>query len=265
MKIGFFEIEEWEAEYLKEKLDGNETSFTSAKLEEGNVDLAKDREAISIFTGSKINSDVLAALPNLKLIATRTTGFDHIDLEAAKAKGIMVCSVPSYGENTVAEFAFGLLLNVSRKIYKAFDRIRETGSYNLEGLRGFDLKGKTFGVIGTGRIGQEIRVIAQAQEQNQVKLDTAIGNIQNRNGVAKFFIGPNFGAINDAERIIVNNQQQIQVLTQLQGEVTSTADQQQLTNQINVLQQTNTQLNAYVQAQSNGFSVFGWLVKLFVK
>lgn len=117
----------------------------------------------------------------------------------------------------------------------------------------------------TGGIGQEIRVIAQAQEQNQVKLDTAIGNIQNRNGVAKFFIGPNFGAINDAERIIVNNQQQIQVLTQLQSEVTSTADQQQLTNQINVLQQTNTQLNAYVQAQSNGFSVFGWLVKLFVK
>lgn len=171
MKIGFFEIEEWEAEYLKEKLDGNETSFTSAKLEEGNVDLAKDRETISIFTGSKINSDVLAALPNLKLIATRTTGFDHIDLEAAKAKGIMVCSVPSYGENTVAEFAFGLLLNVSRKIYKAFDRIRETGSYNLEGLRGFDLKGKTFGVIGTGRIGQCSMKIANGFGMNVIAFD----------------------------------------------------------------------------------------------
>ncbi len=171
MKIIFFEIEDWEEEYIKGKLAGNEISFFSGKLDFQNVSEAKDADAISIFTGSKIGAELLNALPNLKAIATRTTGFDHIDLEAAKAKNVAVCSVPSYGENTVAEFAFGLLLNVSRKISKAFDRIRETGSYNLDGLRGFDLKGKTFGVVGTGRIGQHSIRIANGFGMNVVAFD----------------------------------------------------------------------------------------------
>ncbi|MCL5007011.1 MAG: hydroxyacid dehydrogenase [Patescibacteria group bacterium] len=171
MKIAFFETEDWEEEHLKGKLAGNEISFSPGKLELENAGEAKDADVVSVFTGSKISAELLNFLPNLKLIATRTTGFDHIDLEATKAKNVAVCSVPSYGENTVAEFAFGLLLNVSRKIYKAFDRIREEGSYNLEGLRGFDLRGKTFGVIGTGRIGQHSIRIANGFGMNVIAFD----------------------------------------------------------------------------------------------
>jgi D-lactate dehydrogenase len=171
MKIGFFEIEEWEENYMREKLAGNEMTFTRAELNAENLPTERDYDVISIFVGSKIDGAVLAAFPNLKLIATRTTGFDHIDLPAANAKGVVVSSVPSYGENTVAEFAFGLLLNVSRKIYKAFDRIRETGSYSLEGLQGFDLKGKTMGVIGTGRIGRYSIAIANGFGMKVVAFD----------------------------------------------------------------------------------------------
>ena len=93
-------------------------------------------------------------MPNLKCIATRSTGFDHVDLAAAAARGVSVSNVPSYGENTVAEFAFALLLTLSRKISQAYERVRETGSFSFEGLEGFDLYGKTLGVIGTGRIGK---------------------------------------------------------------------------------------------------------------
>lgn len=116
-----------------------------------------------------------------------------------------------------------------------------------------------------GGIGSEISVIAQAQNQNQTKIDSDVSAIQNSNGVVKFFIGPNYTAINDAQKLLSVNEQQIQVLEQLQTEVTSTTDQQQISNQINVLQQTNAQLNAYVQAQANTFSLFGWFVKLFAK
>jgi D-lactate dehydrogenase len=79
--------------------------------------------------------------------------------------------VPSYGENTVAEYAFALILALSRKIYDSYDRIRETGSFNLDGLRGFDLKGKTLGVVGTGRIGKNVIRIAKGFEMEVIAYD----------------------------------------------------------------------------------------------
>ncbi len=154
MKISFFEIEDWEAEYLKSKLPGHELFFSPKRIDKNNLAEAGDFDAVSVFTGSKIDQPVIEALPNLKFIATRTTGFDHIDLVATAGKNIVVSNVPSYGENTVAEHAFALLLSISRKIFQSFDRIKETGSFNQEGLQGFDLKGKVIGVIGVGRIGE---------------------------------------------------------------------------------------------------------------
>ncbi|MCL5007016.1 MAG: hypothetical protein M1153_02665 [Patescibacteria group bacterium] len=117
----------------------------------------------------------------------------------------------------------------------------------------------------TGGIGQQIRTVAQAQSQNQSRLDTDVSSIQSRNNVVKFFIGPNFSAIKDAQNVLRQNQQQIQTLQQLQSQVTSTADQRQIQNQVNVLQQTNTQLGDYIQTQANSFSLFGWLAKLLAK
>jgi len=173
MKIGFFETEDWEAEYLKSRLAGHQLFFSQEAITKDKLPVEKDFEAISIFTGSMINQEVLAALPNLKFIVTRTTGYDHIDLKATQDKNILISNVPSYGENTVAEFAFGLLLCLSRKIFLAYDQIRETGSFALKGLQGFDLKDKTLGIVGTGRIGQNMIKIAHGFEMKVIAYDVA--------------------------------------------------------------------------------------------
>ncbi|MDO8516166.1 MAG: NAD(P)-dependent oxidoreductase [bacterium] len=120
-----------------------------------------DFEILSVFIDSRIDKTVLDCFPNLKCVATRSTGYDHVDVEECKKRGITVVYVPGYGDNTVAEFAFGLMLNLTRKIYMSIDRIKEIGSFSLEGLQGMDLKGKTMGIVGTGRIGKEAIRIAQ--------------------------------------------------------------------------------------------------------
>ncbi|MDE2097236.1 MAG: hypothetical protein KGL39_08325 [Patescibacteria group bacterium] len=114
----------------------------------------------------------------------------------------------------------------------------------------------------TGGIGQQIRVIAQNQEQNQIKAEDNLTQVQSRNAVVKFLIGPNYGAINNAQKLIQQNQQQIQQLTQLKSQVTNQSDQQQLTQQIGVLEQANQQLGASLQQASQGFSLLGWLFGL---
>lgn len=160
MKTAFFEIKDWEATYLKEKLPSQDLQFFSNVLDLKNLPSERGFEIISIFTGSKIDKSILDSLPNLKLIASRTTGIDHIDQEAAKAKGIVVKNVPTYGENTVAEFAFALLLSLSRRILDSALRVKNKGSFTSDGLQGFDLAGKTIGVVGTGHIGQHVIKIA---------------------------------------------------------------------------------------------------------
>ena len=155
MKIGFFELEGWEEEIVRQALPGHELFFSKEKVNEEQLPEPKDLEGIVVFVNSKITAKVLDSLPNLKLVATNSTGFDHIDIEHCKAKGIRVAYVPGYGNNTVAEFAFGLILNLTRHIYTAIDNVKERDSFSLDGLRGFDLMGRTLGVIGTGRIGRE--------------------------------------------------------------------------------------------------------------
>src|SRR3989338_9458931 len=118
-------------------------------------------EAASVFVDSVVDGVVIGKLPNLKIIATRSTGYDHIALEAAKKNGVTVTNVPAYGEDTVAEFTFALLLALSKKIFESYHRIKEYGGFNLDGLRGSDLKGKTIGVIGTGKIGTNVIKIAR--------------------------------------------------------------------------------------------------------
>src|SRR3989344_167752 len=103
VKVVFFEVEDWEKDYLKSSLMDFDLSFSDKSISQEEVNFGKDAEIISIFVGSQINKDLLEKLPNLKMIATRSTGFDHVDLEIAKSKSISVCNVPTYGENTVAE------------------------------------------------------------------------------------------------------------------------------------------------------------------
>ena len=120
-----------------------------------------DATALCTFIESHIGEAELDRFPALKLIATRSTGYDHIDLVATKARGITVVNVPSYGEHTVAEFTFALILALSRRIIDADERVRETGTFSPAGLRGFDLAGKTIGIVGTGHIGAHAIRMAQ--------------------------------------------------------------------------------------------------------
>ncbi len=172
MKIIFFGLEKDKQAIFLDSFKDAGVSFFEEKLDENNVALAKDAEVISVFVNGTINKNVIDALPNLKFIATRSTGFDHIDYEYAASKGIKISNVPAYGSHTVAEFAFGLLLNLSRNIIKANNHIRETSSFNYDmGMEGFDLQGKTLGIVGTGKIGKNVVKIAKAFEMNVVAFD----------------------------------------------------------------------------------------------
>ncbi len=161
MKITFFEIRDREKELLLGMLSAHELSFYKEKLCAETLEKAKGADIISVFVDSEIQKETIDALPDVKLISTRSTGFDHIDVAYAKEKGITVASVPAYGANTVAEFAFALMLNLSRKISDANEQMKEHTSFDIPMLRGFDLFGKTIGVIGTGRIGKNAVRIAK--------------------------------------------------------------------------------------------------------
>lgn len=117
-------------------------------------------ETLCVFVSSDVTSEVIDAFPNLSHITTRSTGTDHIDIDYAKQKGISISHVPGYGEQTVAEFAFALVLTLSRKIFDAYSQVRRSGDRSFTHLRGFDLYGKTFGVLGTGKIGAHAARIA---------------------------------------------------------------------------------------------------------
>lgn len=136
-----------------------------------NIPAKNDARAICVFVDSVVNGSVMDAFPDLKFIAVRATGYDNVDLSETRKRGITVSNVPSYGENTVAEFAFGLILSLSRKIYTAADQIKETGSFKLDGLRGFDLMGKTLGTIGTGHIGAHSIRMAKGFGMNVIAYD----------------------------------------------------------------------------------------------
>lgn len=170
--IAYFETEEWEVPIVTRALQGHEVWCTREKFSPAALPQGFTPDAISIFVGTEMTGAAFAALPQLRLLTTRSTGFDHIDCAAAKARGIAVAYVPGYGDHTVAEYAFGLMLTLSRKIYEAYDRIRETGSFSLEGLRGFDLAGKTLGVVGTGRIGCHAIRIGNGFDMKVVAYDT---------------------------------------------------------------------------------------------
>jgi D-lactate dehydrogenase len=122
--------------------------------------IAHDAAIVSPFVHSRLTADVIASLPHLKMIATRSTGFDHINVPEAESRAVPVCNVPTYGENTVAEHTFALILALSRNLHKAYVRT-VAGNFSLDGLQGFDLKGKTLGVVGVGHIGGYVMRIAK--------------------------------------------------------------------------------------------------------
>lgn len=116
-------------------------------------------EVLCPFIYTKITKKVIDALPHLKLIVTRSVGYNHIDLKAARERNIPVCNVPDYGAHAIAEHVFALLLSSIRWVKEGDSRV-ELNYFDFKGLRGISLKGKTLGIIGTGKIGKNVARIA---------------------------------------------------------------------------------------------------------
>ncbi len=161
-KIAFFGVKSWERPIIEKEisqLDSFGVGIFETEVQD-NLELAAKYEIISPFVYSFMNKDVLSKLPNLKMIATRSTGIDHIDFEECKKRKIEILSVPCYGSNTVAEYTFALLLAIARKIVVANQSV-EDGEFSPEGLTGVDINKKILGVIGAGKIGQNVIRIAR--------------------------------------------------------------------------------------------------------
>ncbi|HRN96029.1 MAG TPA: hydroxyacid dehydrogenase [Candidatus Levybacteria bacterium] len=167
MKIACFEVDPAEKKQLEKALKGHDITCFDHPLSEKDVEKIIDVEALIVFIYSKIDRTILDELPNVKYITTMSTGFDHIDLEVCKEKNIIISNVPSYGEVTVAEHTFALLLAVSRRLIESYTRVK-SGYFSPQGLTGFDLNGKTMGVIGVGAIGCNVIKIAKGFGMNVI-------------------------------------------------------------------------------------------------
>ncbi|HUD07726.1 MAG TPA: 2,3-bisphosphoglycerate-dependent phosphoglycerate mutase [Candidatus Saccharimonadales bacterium] len=156
--ILFYDASDLDKSQLDLALSGTDHhwEFVTDKIEESNIN--HDAEVISVFISSNVNREVIEAMPKLKLIACRSTGFNNVDLAAAEEHSVTVVNVPTYGENTVAEYAFTMLLALMRKLPDVLKA--DSGQFSANNLMGRDLQGKVFGVVGTGHIGQKALKIA---------------------------------------------------------------------------------------------------------
>lgn len=155
MKVSLFSANDFEKPHLKEANgDRHQLVWFEEPLEEGSVDKVEDCDAVLAFTNDDLNEDVLDKLKEkgVKYIATRSAGTDHIDLEHAKELDLKVANAPRYSPYAVAEHAVGMLLALNRKLIEANKKISRQ-NFELHGLIGFDLHGKTAGILGTGKIG----------------------------------------------------------------------------------------------------------------
>ncbi len=134
-----------------------------------NIDnLHPDTEVLSVFVSSSVTAEMIEKLPKLQLIACRSTGYNNIDMQAAEARNITIVNVPSYGEKTVAEYTFALILSLTRKLREASTNVDTAAQPQLMGI---DLAGKTIGVIGVGRIGSNTIRIAKGFSMEVVAYD----------------------------------------------------------------------------------------------
>ena len=160
MKVAIFSAKKYDREFLSAaNAPRHELRFFEPHLSEETVNLATEFNAVCVFVNDQVNAAVIAKLRSLgvQLIALRCAGYNNVDLAAATKHGITVVRVPAYSPYAVAEHTVALMLALNRKLHRAYNRVRE-GNFALDGLVGFDMHGKTIGVIGTGQIGT---VVAQ--------------------------------------------------------------------------------------------------------
>ena len=155
MKVAVFSAKRYDREFLEAAGSGHHSiRFLDSRLDEETCSLAAGFDAVCVFVNDTLNAAVLETIAafGVKLIALRCAGFNNVDLAAAERLGLGVVRVPAYSPYAVAEHAVGLVLALNRKLHRAYNRVRE-GNFALDGLLGFDLNGRTVGVVGTGRIG----------------------------------------------------------------------------------------------------------------
>ena len=155
MRIAVYSTKPYDRRFLEAANDrAHELLFLDTRLTAHTVSAASGAQAVCIFVNDEANAEVLGALHanGVKIVALRCAGFNNVDLAAAQALGMTVCRVPEYSPYAVAEHTAALILALNRKTHRAYNRVRE-GNFALDGLLGFDIHGKTLGVIGTGKIG----------------------------------------------------------------------------------------------------------------
>lgn len=170
MKVIVYETELWERDACQRLSSTQNLHCTGEPLNVESGALDPEAEIVSTFVRSVLDSAVLSRLPKLKLIGTRSAGYDHIDLEYCAKHGIAVSNVPDYGDSTVAEHVFALLLATVRHVVEGSERTRR-GDFTQAGLRGFELRDKVLGVLGTGRIGRKVIEIARGFGMHVVAFD----------------------------------------------------------------------------------------------
>ena len=162
-KIAFFSTQPYDKTFFNKynAAFSFELDFFETQLNPQTVILIENAAIVCVFVNDIVNEAVIKQLAekNVKIIALRCAGFNNVDLEAAKKYNLKVCRVPAYSPQAVAEHAMAMILTLNRKTHKAYNRVREQ-NFSLNGLLGFDLFGKTIGIIGTGNIGKAFAKIA---------------------------------------------------------------------------------------------------------
>eukprot|EP01133_Synstelium_polycarpum_P010782 gene10782-12562_t len=153
-KIILFSNKSYWTKFFDECKKDVDITYLDGPICEKSVELAKGYQAVCVFVNDVLNKNTLKRLKEggTKLILLRSAGFNNVDMEAAHSLGFTVLRVPSYSPYAVAEFAVAMIMTLNRKTHKAYNRVRES-NFNLEGLEGFDMRGKTVGIAGTGKIG----------------------------------------------------------------------------------------------------------------
>ena len=159
MKVAFFSYKRFDHEFFSKDSD-HELTYLESRLTTETALLAKGHEVVCVFANDCVDAKVISILADLgiRLIALRSAGFNHVDLDAAAHYKISVVRVPAYSPNAVAEHTVGMMLTLNRNFHKAYNRVRE-GNFALDGLLGFDFVGRTVGIIGTGKIGAVVAKI----------------------------------------------------------------------------------------------------------
>lgn len=163
--VYFFEVEKKDVKMLKNAFP--KAKIINEPLTPDNAKKYKKAQVVCTFIYSVLTAETLEALDHLKLIVTRSVGYDHIDLKMAQKMGAIVCNVPDYGSHVIAEHAFALLLSATRNVIEGEERT-EKNKFDWKGLRGIAMRGKTLGVVGTGKIGMHVCRIASLGFQMKV-------------------------------------------------------------------------------------------------